>query len=104
MNLEMIGPGYSSRGAIRERVGVPAKKICELAYVTRGTLTAWEERHDAWLPGRFTTMGRGSMAHAITRLADVYAALMWIACGSRQPAHLDDAPLRAAIARIQTLP
>ena len=73
--------------------------VARVAMVTRGTLLAWETTHDDWLPGRFRN--EHDRQKAVAHLADVYAALMWIAGGCEWPRVLEDEPLRAAMERMR---
>ena len=101
-----IGPGYDNRGTIRRWAGLSEAAVCRITGVTTATLAAWEKGHEAWVSGRFSGGERGDMERAqlVERLADVYAALMWLAGGRSWPRHLDDAPLQAAMQRIRTAP
>lgn len=99
-----IGAGYDSRATIRRWAGLSESAACRLANVTRATLASWEIRHDDQLVGRFSTGERGDQqrAEVVARLADVYAALMWIGGGCHWPRHLEDEPLRQAVQRMRT--
>jgi hypothetical protein len=100
-----IGPGFDNRGTIRRWAGLSESAVCRMAGVTRGALVSWESGHEAWISGRFSAGDRGAQQReqVVARLADVYAALMWIAGGCHWPRHLDDAPLRDAIGRMRTM-
>lgn len=101
--LSKIGPGYSNRNEIRQWVGMSASTICAATLVTLGVIKSWESSHTGELVGMFGTGKRGTRerVHAVTKLADIYAALMWIACGGRWPEALDDEPLQAAVRRMR---
>ena len=97
-----IGPGYDNRGTIRRFVGLSESAVCRIANVTRATLVAWESSHEALIPGQFKgEQGAAMREKVVARLADVYAALMWIAGGCHWPRRLDDEPLRAAVERMR---
>jgi hypothetical protein len=70
-----------------------------MAMVTKATLQAWEATHDDWLPGRFRNDHQRQ--EAVSRLANVYAALMWLGGGCEWPRYLEDEPLRAAVERMR---
>ena len=93
-----IGPNDHNRSAIRRWVGLSEAKTARVAGVTVGVLASWERTHTDWLAGYFRGQGR---EHAIIRLADTYAALLWMANGLRWPDHVDDEPLRAAMLRMR---
>ena len=98
-----IGPGYDNRGTIRRFVGLSESAVCRIANVTRATLVAWESGHEAWIPGQFKgEQGAAMREKVVVRLADIYAALLWIAGGYHWPRRLDDEPLRAAVERMRT--
>jgi hypothetical protein len=98
-----IGPGYDNRGTIRRWVGLSESAVCRIANVTRATLTAWETTHSGQIPGQFKGVrGEVERERVVQRLADVYAALMWVAGGCCWPRVLKDEPLQAAVQRIQT--
>lgn len=94
-----VGRGYDSRGTIRRWAGVSEAAVARMACVTEGTIKAWEVRYDDELPGRFRN-DRGCQ-EVVERLANVYAALMWIAGGCAWPRVLEDKPLQAAVARMK---
>jgi hypothetical protein len=97
-----IGPKHDSRGTIRRFVGLSESAICRIAGVTRATLVAWEGGHEAQISGPFRgKQGAEMREKVVRRLADIYAALMWIAGGCYWPRKLDDEPLRAAMERLQ---
>jgi hypothetical protein len=100
-----IGPGYDNRGTIRRFVGLSESAACRIAGVTRATLIAWESGHGAQIPGQFKgEQGAVMREKVVRRLADIYAALMWIAGGCHWPRRLDDEPLRAAVERMLHAP
>jgi hypothetical protein len=99
-----IGPEYDNRGTIRRFVGLSESAVCRIAGVTRATLVAWESGHEAQIPGQFKgEQGAAMREKVVRRLADIYAALMWIAGGCCWPRRLNDEPLQAAVERMRAL-
>ena len=78
-----IGPGYDGRDTIRRWAGMGRESIARAALVTQATLARWESGHGG------TELLRGFTEHdardAVVRLANVYAALMWIGGACRSP-------------------
>ena len=98
-----VGPGHDNRGTIRRFVGLSESAMCRIAGVTRATLVAWESGHEAQISGQFKgEQGAAMREKVVVRLANIYAALMWIAGGCCWPRHLEDEPLRSAVNRMQT--
>ena len=101
-----VGPGHDNRAAIRERVGLNVAAMCRIVLTTPGALTSWEATHTEHIAGRFGIGPRGDQdrMRTVERLADVYAALMWIAGGCCWPRYLDDEALSAAMDRMRSGP
>lgn len=74
--------------------------VCRMTGVTRATLLSWEQGHESWVAGRFRS--DKDRQDVVERLADTYAALMWIAGGRCWPTVLEDDALLAAMKRMKT--
>lgn len=99
-----IGPGYDNRGTVRHWTGLSESAVCRIANVTRATLVAWEGTHDGQIPGKYAgDRGEAERDRVVRRLADLYAAFLWIAGGYHWPRILNDVPLRAAVERMRSM-
>lgn len=99
-----IGPGYDGRDTIRRWAGMGPSTIARAALVTVSTVQRWEAGHGGveLLQGYNRAPRKADAEAAVLRLADVYAALMWIGGGCRWPSVLEDDALRAAVARMRS--